>query len=98
MPQLLPQAVMTSIPSLGSNYAISSSSKTGVVLMEEYVGPDINSCKVTEMFTKFEHLRPSGFLPSSYMFVFRIVKCAFECIYKVNLKMILRGIFLFVSS
>lgn len=45
------------------------------------------------MFTKFKHLRPSGFFPSSYMFVFGVLKYTFEHIYKVHLKMTLRDIF-----
>lgn len=44
------------------------------------------------MFTKFKHLRPSDFFPSSYMFVFWI-DYTFEHSYKVHLKMILRDIF-----
>lgn len=93
MPQLLPQAVMTSIASLVCSYTVSSLPKTGMVLMYKYVGPDINSLKLTKIFTKFKHLRPSGFFPSSYMFVFWIVKYTFEHIYKVNVKVILRDIF-----
>lgn len=45
------------------------------------------------MFTKFRHLRLSGFFPSSYMFVFRIVKYTFKHICKVHLEMILRDVF-----